>query len=155
MTMVLNETDLAIRAYFANDLSDAKYAKRVVAHKEPKVVLCGSYDNRLMYSALCEGTLGRAFRTFTEVDPKGAMGTIQCALRLWYMSGHNPKIRAQRGEVNFTGVPVGMGAFSHNFTEIAAGMAEPYLPLHVNHFGHNAWMLDAWDWFASNVARTA
>jgi hypothetical protein len=153
MTMVLNETDLAIRAYFANDLSDAKYAKQAVAHKEPKVVLCGSYDNRLMYRALCEGTLGRAFRTFTEVDPKGAMRTIQYALRLWGMSGQNPAFLASVGVTDNPGVLMGMGAFTHNFTEIVAEMAEPYLPMHVNHFGHNAWMLDAWDWFARNVSK--
>lgn len=153
MTMTLNETDLAIRTFFAEYLNDPKQGKACIGHKEPKVVLCsGNYRHRLIYRALCEGTLGRAFRTYTAADPKGAMRVIRFALDMWDKSEYNPNFLASQGTVLNKPFSVGLGAFAHNFTGTVAEMAEPHLPAFVNHFGQSAWMADAWDWFASNVS---
>lgn len=120
-----------------------------------KAAYLAKRQNRPMYTALGEGTLGRSFQTFKTNDPEGAQRVIRVALVFWAISEYNPTYRIERDMPTHTCDLVGIGAYAHSFTEIVAEMAEPYLSPMVNHFGHNAWMLDAWEWFASNVARTA
>lgn len=115
-----------------------------------------SYLAKRQYHAMCtalhEGTLGRAFQKFRENDPRAAQRVIQAALMFWAVSNYNPTYRLETDKPLIEGELVGIGAYAHSFTEIVAQMAEPHLSPMVNHFGHNAWMLDAWVWFAQNIA---
>lgn len=119
---------------------------------EAKVSVTAHHD---MMHALGEGTLGRAFREFSLDNPKGTIRVVRIALLFWVVSEYNPQYRTEKGMSTHRCDLVGIGAYAHNFTEIVAEMAEPYLPPMVNHFGHTVWMLDAWEWFAANVTKTA
>lgn len=147
--MALNETDLAIRAFFAEQLNDSTFAHQVVGTTETSAAhLALRSDPKVfrMYVHLCEGTLGRSFRTYQKNNPEAALRIIKVAMRQMTPWCANWDKNAQCARI---------GAFAHTFTEVVAEMAEPYLSPMVNHFGHNAWMCDAWDWFASNVATKA
>src|ERR1051325_10870922 len=104
-----------------------------------------SRQYRAMRTALGEGTLGRSFVVFRATDPKGGEAVIRYALDIWSRSTLNPTYRREMDIEDIPGELYGMGAFAHKFTEIVAEMAEPYLPVFVNHFGQNAWMRDAWE----------
>lgn len=109
--------------------------------------------SQAMMHALGEGTLGRAFRAFSMDNPKATIKTVHVAQVFWDISEYNPAVRTEHNIPTDKHDLVGIGAFAHAFTEVVSQMAEPYLPVHVNHFGHNAWMVDAWDWFAQNVCK--
>lgn len=119
---------------------------------EAKVSVTAHHD---MMHALGEGTLGRAFREFSLDNPKGTIRVVRIALLFWVVSEYNPQYRTEKGMSTHTCDLVGVGAYAHNFTEIVSEMAEPYLPLMMGPSLQNVYMLNAWEWFAANVTKTA
>lgn len=146
---------MAIDTSLTNVSNPVDFAKGCNGTYYTKAAYLAKRQGRAMRTALGEGTLGRSFVVFRANNPEAAKRVIQVALVFWAISEYNPTYRAERGMSTHTCDLVGIGAYAHSFTEIVAEMAEPNLAPMVNHFGHNAWMLDAWDWFASNVAPTA
>lgn len=146
MTITAVQTPEAIRAFFSEQLNDSVFAHQVTGTTETKAAHLALRSDRQvfgMYVHLCEGTLGRSFRAFQASDPDAALRIIKVAIRQMRPWCENWDKNAQCARI---------GAFAHAFTEVVAEMAEPHLSPMVNHFGNNAWMCDAWDWFASNVA---